>query len=373
VLGRLAAVPNLGDGGSSDVRPPAVVPLLDGIRIAFAGAEVVAADDDASVASGADLAVVVVGFTKADEGEYVDSRGTAGLEGVFPPRPEPPIVPTPVTPDRAMTREDPVAPNQPVTRAQQRQPAEADFSSPGGDRRSLRLHAGDEDLIAATLAVCPHIVVVVMGGSATVMPWLDDVPAALLVWYPGMEGGRALGDVLTGAAEPGGRLPFALPRDESHLVPFDPDADTATYDLFHGQWKLDRDGVEPHRPFGAGLGYTTFEVGGAEVAHTPAGWSGDVVVRVTNTGRRPGATVVQVYGSKLDSRYERPLRRLVGFGRVELAAGEVREVAVPYDLASLAVREHGAWVHEPGAWRLTVGQHAHDAAAVIDLNLEGGP
>ena len=100
-------------------------------------------------------------------------------------------------------------------------------SSKGGDRASLRLHPADEQLIAAAAAVCGRVVVAVMAGSAVVMPWLDTVDAALMVWYPGSEGGHALADVLFGHAEPGGRLPFAIPHEESDLVDFDRDAETA--------------------------------------------------------------------------------------------------------------------------------------------------
>ena len=167
--------------------------------------------------------------------------------------------------------------------------------APGGDRRSLRLHPEDEALVAASVAACPRTVVVVMGGSAVVMPWLDPVPATLMVWYPGMEGGHALADVLTGVAEPGGRLPFAVPTDEDHLVAFDPDADAVVYDLFHGQWKLDRDGNSPHRPFGAGLGYTSWRLDPSSfrvALDGPDTTTGTVSVDVTNTGLRAGATVV---------------------------------------------------------------------------------
>ncbi|MGO9560902.1 MAG: beta-glucosidase family protein [Acidimicrobiales bacterium] len=360
VLGGLAAVANLGDGGSSNVDPPSVVTLLEGIREAFVDTEVAHSETDPGIARGADLAVVVVGFTKADEGEFIDS--SADISELFPP---PPDVALP-RPERRRRR-----PEEGGGAA-----AEPRGYASGGDRRSLRLHTEDELLIAATVAVCPRTVVAVMGGSATVMPWLDDVPATLLVWYPGMEGGRAFADVLTGASEPQGRLPFAIPREESQLVTFDPDADSATYDLFHGQWKLDRDGVEPHRPFGAGLGYARLEVVGAELAASTDsidGWTGSVLVQVANATKRTGSTVIQVYGSRPASAYERPVRRLVGFRRVEVSAGRTTNMRVPYDLGSLAIREHGNWTHETGHWQLTVGQHAHDAAVVIDLELEARP
>jgi len=356
VLGRLGQIRNLGDGGSSDVHPPEVSTLLDGVREAFADSDVVHADADASIAVGANLALVVVGFTRADEGEFIDVRATVSMAELFPPPPTVPIDP----------------PTRPEPAHSETAPSETGFS-PGGDRRSLRLRAADEELIAAAAAACPRVVVAVMGGSATVMPWLEDVSATILVWYPGMEGGRAFADVLTGTVEPGGRLPFAVPRDESQLVAFDPDVDTVVYDLFHGQWKLDRDGVESHLPFGFGLGYTTFELHAISSDATPSAWTGEVEILVANTGGRFGATVLQVYGTKPDSRFDRPLRRLVGFRRVELAAGERQVVGVPYDLIALGVRVDGRFVHEPGSWQLTIGQHATDTTVVLELQLDQTP
>ncbi len=87
------------------------------------------------------------------------------------------------------------------------------------------------------------------------MPWADDVAAVIQSWYSGVEGGSALAAMIAGDAEPSGRLPFAVPHDADDLAFFDRDATAITYDLFHGQWKLDRDGVAARYPFGWGLGY----------------------------------------------------------------------------------------------------------------------
>jgi beta-glucosidase len=84
------------------------------------------------------------------------------------------------------------------------------------------------------------------------MPWADDVAAVLVDLVPGRGGRRALADVLAGDAEPAGRLPFVIPAEPAHLPHFDRDATEITYDLFHGQWKLDRDGHVAQFPFGAG-------------------------------------------------------------------------------------------------------------------------
>ena len=238
----------------------------------------------------------------------------------------------------------------------------------GGDRSSLRLRGDDEALIARVAELSERVVVVMQCGSAVVTPWAESVPAVLYGWYAGVEGGSALAAVLAGDAEPGGRLPFAVPVEESQLVPFDRDAVSATYDLFHGQWQLDRDSVTAHFPFGWGLGYTTFELGDVHL-----GVDQSVLdVAVTNTGPRSGSTVVFVHAGLPGSSVERPVQRLVGFVRVRLDAGASVSVSVPIDWPQLDVRRSGTWWTEPGRYRLWVGAHAGDpAATVVDVERTG--
>ena len=337
VLGPLAAVANLGDGGSSDVaHTPEPVTLLAGIESALApaGVAVVHSDRDASVASGADLAVVVVGYTGEDEGEHLGDAELELLLALAPPMDHP-----------ELGFVDPAQADAFFAAAAERG---AGGAPSGGDRASLRLHPADEELIAAVRAVRDRVVVAVMAGGAVVMPWLDTVAATLMVWYPGSEGGHAFADVLTGRVEPGGRLPFAIPRATSDLVDFDPDAEMATYGLLHGQWHLDASGTEAHLPFGFGLGYTDFTLADARLV-------GDrVVVMVANSGRRPGATVVQVYGGVPDSAYERPQKRLMGFAKVRLDAGAEATVEVPVDRSLLDMRIDGGRLREdlPVEWAI---------------------
>lgn len=286
LLGRLADVPNLGDGGSSDVHPPTVVTPLAGLRAALP--HVTWTDDPAT----ADVALVVVGYTKADEGEYVMGM-TPELLALFPPPLD----------DGVLAGAHP--------------PREGGMM-PGGDRRSLRLLPDDEALIARVAGVQPRTIVVLMGGSAILVePWIDRVAAVLHLWYPGMEGGTALADVVTGAVNPSGRLPFAVPTSEEHLPPFDPDTTAITYDRWHGQWLLDRDGHVPRFPFGFGLSYATFTLRNARARDR------HVMVEVTNAGRCDGKTVVFVF--RPDGR----TRRLVGFRKVSVAAGTTVEVDIP--------------------------------------------
>ena len=355
VLGRLAARANLGDGGSSDVRPPDAVTLLEGIIHAFTGADVRHADDDVSITVDADVTIVVVGFTKDDEGEYLDGTGTAELMSLFPTTPPPPR--NDQAPDVHVSSDGSGA--EPDNDGVARPDPDNDGFAAGGDRRTLRLHADDDALITAALSQSAGpVVVVVMGGSAAMMPWLDDTAATLQVWYPGLEGGHALADILTGVAEPGGRLPFALPHDEADLVHFDPDATSETYGLFHGQWHLDRQGIQAQRPFGFGLGYTTFTIDEAIVDSDGS----SVSVTVTNTGERAGSTVVYVFAGLDDSRYQRPQHRLVGFARIHADADSACTVGIAVDWRQLDIREAGGWVVEPGDYRLDIGFDANQPA-----------
>ncbi len=364
VLGRLASRVNIGDGGSSDVKTTTAITPLDGIRDAFATSTVTHADTITDVSApqveAADLVVVVVGYTKADEGEYIDNSGTMALAAdLFPPRNHPELG----VPDRQFIEspaDDSTEP--PVETPDGDGPDEVGGMARGGDRSSLRLSEGDEALIAAAIAANDNVVVIVQCGSAVLMPWADSVPAVLVGWYGGVEAGPGIGDVLVGASEPGGRLPFAIPSEAEHLVPFDRDATSVTYDLFHGQWKLDADGNAAQFPFGAGFGYTTWTLEPASLGSDGA----TVSVAARNTGDRDGSTVVYVFGSKPDSAWERPLRRLVGFARLQAAAGASVTANVAVDWRQLDVRTPDGWLTEPGTYELTV---SFDAAAAADAAL----
>jgi len=347
VIGHLADRPNLGDGGSSNVHPPSVVTPLAGLRAALPGVEIEALDGGdlgrvVQAAGAADVVIVVAGYTHDDEGEYIDTRGAANLFHLFPPMADAEL-------------------GQRLAAAAQAARDRGGFSE-GGDRRVLTLSESDEVLIETVTAANPRTVVALMGGSAICMErWRERAAAILLLWYPGMEGGHALADILLGTVAPSGRLPFVIAADPGHLPAFDRDATQATYDLWHGQWKLDRDGHAAAYPFGYGLSYTRFELDAAQL--TGDGTESCVRVTVRNTGHRRGATVVQVYGGLPESRYERPLQRLLGFQRVEIDAGAAVVVEIPCSLETLAIRERGGWVREPGTYEIRVGQCAGDPAA----------
>src|ERR1017187_9159040 len=134
------------------------------------------------------------------------------------------------------------------------------------DRDRLTLRPQDEALILAVVAANPRTVVAVMAGSAVIMEtWRDCAAAILMLWYPGMGGGRALAGILLGQVNPSGRLPCTFPRRAEDLPAFDRDAASIGCDLWHGYRKLERDGASAAFPCGFGLSYTTFEYSGLTV------------------------------------------------------------------------------------------------------------
>jgi beta-glucosidase len=314
VLGRLADVANTGDRGSSNVRPPYVVTPLEGIRAAVGERAVVVCDqgDDLAVAARAaaeaDVAIVVAGYDYRDEGEYMGSP----------------------------------------------------FGSQGGDRRRLTLRPHDEALVQAVAAANARTVVVLVGGSAIVTEaWRQQVPAILVAWYAGMEGGHALADILFGKANPGGKLPCVWPRSAEHLPPFDPTADEVEYDHWHGYRLLDREGHEPAFAFGFGLSYTTFEYGNLALSEENLAPDEGLVVSVdvTNTGARAGDEVVQMYVGYEGSRVERAVRDLAAFARIALEPGETRRVHLELPARRLAYYDvNGAdWALETISYVAQVG------------------
>jgi len=362
VLGRLAAVPNLGDRGSSNVYPPSVITPLDGIRSALPGVDVVhgdgaARDDVARIVADADVVVVVVGCTYEDEGEYISAQPELLLNHA-PPRPERPPRVEPA-PAQAVSWQEADASSGGRPRAERPQQG---FAT-GGDRASLDLSAADQALLRAAAAAHPRTVVALMGGSAILVEgWHELVPAILMLWYPGMEGGRAFADVLLGRVKPSGRLPFVVPRSPEHLPFFDRDATSITYDLFHGQWLLDRDGHEARYPFGFGLSYgrpATIE----DVRVDVRAGGIDVTARAVNRGEREVTEVVQAYVGLRGSRYARPPWRLGGFARVTVPAGGSTAAAITVPYTALAVRDDGRWVVEGGEYEVAVGRHARDPQA----------
>jgi len=237
----------------------------------------------------------------------------------------------------------------------------------GGDRVSLTLRPVDEEIIRAVAAANPRtLVAVVAAGAVLTEAWRKDVPAIVMMWYAGMEGGHALADVLTGVQNPSGRLPFSIPTSTEHLPFFDRQATAITYDRFHGQRLLDKLGVAPAFPYGFGLSYTTFTVGQVTLSEVTGGGA-RLRATVTNTGNRDGHHVVQVYGRRASGPHAGELW-LVGFAGVDVPAGASVPLEVEVSFTPLALWDKAARTRRlPAAADvvLEVGSYAHDPAAVV--------
>ncbi|MCA5892170.1 glycoside hydrolase family 3 C-terminal domain-containing protein [Isoptericola sp. NEAU-Y5] len=255
-----------------------------------------------------------------------------------------------------------------------------EVESEGFDRTGLALPGNQDELVRRVLAANPRTVVVVNAGAPVVLPWYDDAPAVLWGWLPGQEAGTALADVLTGATEPSGRLPWTLPAREAdvpvpHAVPADGVVDYAEgLDVGYRAWE--RPGAPaPAAPFGHGLGWTTWEYEGATLTGAPEGARQDVELRVTvrNTGPRPGREVVQVYvepGAEVAAADPaRPVRWLGGFAVADAAPGETVTATVRVPARALETWDvaAGAWTTPPGAYRLRAGRSVRDLRLDVEL------
>lgn len=293
VFGRLAQMENTGDKGSSQVFPAYVVTPLQGIVKASPDTEVVYYDGNdlehcKRLAEDADAVIVTAGYDFNDEGEFV-----------------------------AQNKED------------------AYTDAIGGDRRNgLGLHREEIALLKAVGSVNENVIAVLIGGNMIMIDeWKDSVSAILAAYYPGMEGGTALGEILYGDVNPSGKLPFVIPRKESDLPQVDWDAGQQYYEYFHGYRKLEKEGIEPEVPFGFGLSYSSFEVSQMKA------WVKEdtlyVCCDLKNTGGMEGEEVLQMYVGFSNSQVERPVKTLRGFKRVHLQSSEKRNIIISCPVSEL--------------------------------------
>ncbi len=250
-----------------------------------------------------------------------------------------------------------------------------------GSDRTFVLPAGQDELIRQVLSVNKNVVVVLTGGGNVDMSkWIDSTPALLHAWYPGQEGGTALAEILFGDVSPSGKLPVSFERRREDSATFnsyyDPklgvygSSDTReprgvvhghiaySEGLFLGYRHFDKTGIKPLFPFGYGLSYTTFKYSNLKVTPAPA-QDGVVTVSfdITNTGKREGAEVAQVYVGDKHSKVERPVKELKGFSKVTLKPGETRNVTVALNRRAFSYYDVDGkqWKADPGEFAILVG------------------
>ena len=245
-----------------------------------------------------------------------------------------------------------------------------EVESEGWDRTNLALPGRQNELVERVLDVAPDAVIVVNAGAPVILPWLERARTVLWTWFPGQEAGHAIADILSGAVEPSGRLPWTLPASEDHLPIPDGMPVDGVVDYVEGIHVGYRAWVSsthsPAAPFGHGLGWTTWDYLEATALENADGGI-DVTVTVANTGSREGREVVQAYVSTTPAPgLDRPAIWLAGFEAAQLAPGETAEVTVAIPRRQLEV-----WDDPSGAWQLPACTYTiHVGRSVTDIRLD---
>lgn len=286
VLGKLANMENTGDWGSGRVYPPYVITPLQGIAMAAGNRKIIFNDGSdiehaKFLAQKADYLIFVVGYNHDDEGEYISHEEVGDI-----------------------------------------------MDSVGGDRtKSLGLRADEVRLIKEVAPKNPNSAVVLIGGGMIMVEeWKDYVSSILMAYYPGMEGGTAIGQILFGDVNPSGKLPFVIPKSEEDLPNINWDTDCQKYNYFHGYTKLDREMLEATYPYGFGLSYTEFTIN--HVSFSLKDNYIEAKCDVKNIGSYAGDQVIQLYVGFSKSLIPRPVKVLKGFQRVSLKPGRKKTVTI---------------------------------------------
>ena len=225
------------------------------------------------------------------------------------------------------------------------------------DRSSLALPGRQEELIRRVAATGTPVVVVIVGGSAVTMPWMESVGAIVDAWYPGEMGGVAVAEVLFGDYNPAGRLPVTFPATEGQLPLYYNHKPTGRGDDY-----LDHSG-KPLFPFGFGLSYTTFAYSDLRISPAEMKASGKAVVTCTvkNTGSVAGDEVVQLYLRDQLASVTRPVIELRGFQRIGLRPGESTQVRFELGFDDLSMLDAQLnRIVEPGDFKIMIGSSSAD-------------
>ena len=239
-----------------------------------------------------------------------------------------------------------------------------------GHDHGIELSPAQNRLITAVARANPKTIVVLKSGSAVLMPWLQDVPAVLEAWYPGEEDGNAVADVLFGKVNPSGKLPLTFPRSvddtlAAHSDQYPGEGVTVHYSegLNVGYRAYPSHGVTPLFPFGYGLSYTSFRFADLKTTMQPGRGHVIVTFRVTNTGKRAGAEVAQLYlGFPPIAEGNEPPLQLKGFSKVMLNPGESKVIELQLDSRAFSfwsVTKH-TWQIPPGTFHAAVGDSSTD-------------
>ena len=253
----------------------------------------------------------------------------------------------------------------------------------GGDRLEYGLPFGQDELIEALLGVNKNLVLVLLSGNAVDMPWVSQVPAIVQGWYLGSMGGKSLADILSGAVNPSGKLPFSFParlKDcgahafDELSYPGDSIKQEYKEDILVGYRWHDTKKIPARFPFGHGLSYTTFTYGKpvASAKVMAADGTLTLTVAVKNTGSVAGKEIVQLYIGDDKCSVLRPVKELKHFAKVALAPGEEKNVTftlTPDDL-KFYDEASAAWKYEPGKFKAYVCASSADVRGVVPFEMQ---
>ncbi len=254
------------------------------------------------------------------------------------------------------------------------------------DRAGLGLPYGQDQVISALAEANENLIVVNISGNAVAMPWIDKVPAVVQAWYLGSEAGNSIADVLSGVANPSGKLPFTFPvalEDcPAHSAGEYPGTkrNDGIWDIeykegiFVGYRWYEKENIKPLFAFGHGLSYTEFSYGKASADSKSMTGDGSITVSldITNTGKTTGKEVVQLYISDMKFSLPRPEKELKDFRKIELEPGETSTVTFTIEKEDLSYfdPEKHDWVAEPGKFKALIGSASDDIRAEISFALE---
>ena len=253
----------------------------------------------------------------------------------------------------------------------------------GGDRLEYGLPFGQDELIEALLGVNKNLVLVLLSGNAVEMPWVSRVPAIVQGWYLGSMGGKSLADILSGAVNPSGKLPFSFPAKltdcgahafDELSYPGDSIKQEYKEDILVGYRWHDTKKVPALFPFGHGLSYTTFTYGKPMASAKAMAADGmlTVTVAVKNTGSIAGKEIVQLYVGDDKCSVLRPVKELKHFAKVALAPGEEKSVTftlTPDDL-KFYDEASAAWKYESGKFKAYVCASSADVRGVVSFEMQ---
>ena len=253
----------------------------------------------------------------------------------------------------------------------------------GGDRLEYGLPFGQDELIEALLGVNKNLVLVLLSGNAVEMPWVSRVPAIVQGWYLGSMGGKSLADILSGAVNPSGKLPFSFPAKltdcgahafDELSYPGDSIKQEYKEDILVGYRWHDTKKIPALFPFGHGLSYTTFTYGKpvASAKAMAADGTLTVTVAVKNTGSIAGKEIVQLYVGDDKCSVLRPVKELKHFAKVGLAPGEEKSVTftlTPDDL-KFYDEASAAWKYEPGKFKAYVCASSADVRGIVSFEMQ---